>query len=347
VDISALRNACFAPIRADPAIGVHRSRRFGSVSLARRWRWSDLRIVLIGQAAFAERALEMLTARGEQLIHVFAPPDAAAGKPDPLKAKALELGLPLSQPASFRSDTAFEHFNSLGADLAVMAFVTIIVPERILYAPRHKSICFHPSLLPRHRGASAIAWTLIHGDGETGVTWFWPDKGIDTGPILVERRAPVGPNETTGSLYFNTLFPLGIEALGEAIELIESGRAPHILQDEALATYEPICRDEHAQIDFAKPGREVHNLIRGCDPQPGAYAKAGERRLRLYEPIIGEAEPRHAPGTIIAIDASGMRLALREASVTIKRVRLEPSTRKAAPAELAASGELRPGDRLA
>jgi methionyl-tRNA formyltransferase len=304
-----------------------------------------LRITLIGQAAFAEKALELLRARGDEIVHVFAPPDLAGGRPDPLKTKALELGLPLSQPATFRSDAAYEQFKSLEADLAILAFVTLIVPERILYTPRHKSICFHPSLLPRHRGASAIAWTLIQGDDETGVTWFWPDKGIDTGPILLQRRTAIGPNDTTGTLYFNALFPLGIEALGEALDLIKAGNPPRIAQDEALATYEPICRDEHARIDFNKPGRDVHNLIRGCDPQPGAYAFLGGRQLRLYEPVIGAEEPGE-PGTIASVNADGLKLALRGASVMVRRVRFEPNPKKVAPAELAASGELRAGIKL-
>jgi methionyl-tRNA formyltransferase len=304
-----------------------------------------LRIALIGQAAFAAKALELLQARGDQIVHVFAPPDQADGRSDPLKAKALELGLPVSQPSSFRSEAAHEHFKSLDADLAVMAFVTLIVPERILYAPRQKSICFHPSLLPRHRGASAIAWTLIHGDSETGVTWFWPDKGIDTGPILVQRKVPVGPNDTTGSLYFNTLFPLGIEVLHDALALIDMGNAPRMEQDERLATYEPICRDEHARIDFAKTGTEVHNLVRGCDPQPGAYAFLEGRQLRLYEPIL-EPEVPGFPGTIVSVDSSGLRVALRDASVLVRRVRFEPGPKKVAPAELADSGQLRNGVRL-
>jgi len=304
-----------------------------------------LRIVLIGQAAFAAKSLEILQARGDTIVHVFAPPDSAEGRADPLKTKALELGLPLSQPSSFRSEAAYEQFKSLNADLAVMAFVTIIVPERILFAPLHKSICFHPSLLPRHRGASAIAWTLIHGDSESGVTWFWPDKGIDTGPILIQRRVPVGPNETTGSLYFNTLFPLGIETLSDALALIDGGNPPRIVQDETRATYEPICRDEHARVDFGKSAIDVHNLIRGCDPQPGAYAFLNGRRLRLYEPNV-EAEVSSSPGSVISIGTDGVKIAARKASVLVRRVRLEPSSKKIAPAELAAGGELQPGTKL-
>ncbi|HEY6395014.1 MAG TPA: formyltransferase family protein, partial [Candidatus Binataceae bacterium] len=191
-----------------------------------------MRVALLGQAAFAEKALEALVVHGEEIVHVFAPPDPAAGRPDALAAKARDLKLPLSQPTSFKGDAAFEQFKSLRADLAILAFVTLIVPERILYAPRFKSICFHPSLLPRHRGASAINWAIIMGDSETGVTWFWPDKGIDTGPILIQKRIPIGENDTTGSIYFNTLFPMGVETMIEAVDLIKSRKAPSIAQDE-------------------------------------------------------------------------------------------------------------------
>jgi len=303
-----------------------------------------LRIILIGQAAFAEKALETLVSHGEEIVHVFAPPDPPSGRPDPLKAKALELGLPLSQPASFRGDAAFEHFKSLNADLAIMAFVTIIVPERILYAPRFKSICFHPSLLPRHRGASAINWAIIQGDAETGVTWFWPDKGIDTGPILIQRRVPVAEGDTTGSLYFNRLFPLGIETMIEAVDLIRAGKAPATTQDERLATYEPICRDEHAKVDFSKPAREVYNLLRGCDPQPGAFASVAGKKLRLYEAALEAAAPDASAGVIVSIDGSAMSIALSGATLAVKRVRLEPSTKKVAPSEL--GSDLVPGIRL-
>jgi len=304
-----------------------------------------LRIALLGQAAFAEKALEALVKHGEEIVHVFAPPDSASGKPDPLKTKALELGLPLSQPKSFKNDAAFEHFKSLDADLAILAFVTIIVPERILYLPRHKAICFHPSLLPRRRGASAINWAIINGDRETGVTWFWPDAGIDTGPILIQKSVPIADSDTTGSIYFNKLFPMGIETMIEAVDLIKSGKAPAIVQDESLATYEPPCRDEHAKVDFGKSAREVFNLVRGCDPQPGAYADLGGKRLRLYDVALESGAAADAkPGTIVSIGAGAMRIALAGGTLAVKRARIDPSPKKVAPEELA--GELKTGMRL-
>jgi methionyl-tRNA formyltransferase len=305
-----------------------------------------VRIVLIGQAAFAEKALETLHARGDEIVQVFAPPDAPEGRPDPLKTAALKWGLSISQPASFRGEAELEQFRSLKPDLIVMAFVTIIVPERILYLPRFKTICFHPSLLPRHRGASAINWAIIEGDAETGVTWFWPDRGIDTGPILIQRRVPIGPVDTTGSIYFNTLFPMGIETMIEAVDLIAAGDAPSIPQDQSLATYEAPCRDEHAAIDFGQPARTVHNLVRGCDPQPGAFATIAGRRLRLYDALLESSVGSGAPGTVIGIDQQGMKIALQGGSMLVRRARFDPSPKKVAPADLAAANEIAVGARL-
>jgi methionyl-tRNA formyltransferase len=323
---------------------VHARFQFGSVGLQTEVR--ILRIALLGQAAFAEKALYALVKHGEEIVHVFAPPDPPSGKPDALAAKARELALPLSQPKSFKSDAACEQFKALDVDLAILAFVTLIVPERILYQPRHKSICFHPSLLPRHRGASAINWAIIAGDKETGITWFWPDKGIDTGPILIQKRAPITDQDNVGSIYFNTLFPVGIDAMIEAVDLIKAGRAPAIAQDEGHATYEPPCRDEHAKIDFTKPAREVFNLVRGCDPQPGSFASLGDKRIRLYDAAFEASGGNAAPGTITAIEEKAMRIALNGGTLVIKRVRIDPNPKKAAPTELAAAGEIRTGDHF-
>jgi methionyl-tRNA formyltransferase len=304
-----------------------------------------LRIGLIGQAAFAERALQTLHARGHEIAHVFAPPDSPSGRPDPLKSSALALNLPLSQPKSFRSDEAFEHFRSLGLDLAVLAFATIIVPQRVLDLPRFTSICFHPSLLPRHRGASAINWAIIEGDSETGVTWFWPDEGIDTGPILIQRRVPIGPDDSTGSIYFNRLFPLGIETLVEAVDLVAAGNAPSIAQDESLATYESPCRAEHGKIDFTRPARKVYDLVRGCDPQPGAHAAVNGRSFVLYDAGLEEGATDAGAGTIVSLDSEAMKVALHGGTLIVRRVRPADGTKKVAPIELAAAG-LRVGATL-
>ena len=153
-----------------------------------------MRILLVGQAAFAEEVLRGLEAAGDTIAAAVCPPDAGP-KPDPLKAAALARGIPVHEFRSLKAPEARHAFAEARADLGVLAYVTQIVPEPLLHIPRLTSICFHPSLLPRYRGGSAIAWQLIRGETESGVTVFWPDAGTDTGPILLQRSAPVGRSE--------------------------------------------------------------------------------------------------------------------------------------------------------
>jgi methionyl-tRNA formyltransferase len=300
-----------------------------------------MRILLVGQAAFAEEVLRGLETAGDTIAAVVCPPDAGA-KPDPVKATAQARSIPVHQFRSLKLPEAREVFEAAHADLAVLAYVTQIVPEPLLHIPRFTSICFHPSLLPRYRGGSAIAWQLIRGETETGVTVFWPDAGVDTGPILLQRAAPIGPDDTAGSLYYRTLYPLGVQTVLDAVAMIREGRAPRIPQDEATASHDPLCRDEHAAIDWRRPAAEVHDLIRGCDPQPGAHTTWRGERLRLYEPhrVTGAGEP----GTVLAVDADGMVIAAGGGAVRVARARNGGA--KAGAAEVARVLELVPGARL-
>jgi methionyl-tRNA formyltransferase len=201
--------------------------------------------------------------------------------------------------------------------------VTDIIPRTLIEAPLKGAICYHPSLLPRHRGGSAINWALIMGDNETGLSIFWADAGIDTGPILLQKRVPIAPEDTTGSLYFNRLFPLGVDAIAESVALIKAGRAPRLVQDENLATYEPLCNDKVAGIDWERPVEEVHNLIRGCDPQPGAYSYYKGEKIRFFEACRGDAAPFARPGEITAVDGPGITVAAANGAIRIGKVRSE------------------------
>jgi methionyl-tRNA formyltransferase len=302
-----------------------------------------MRILLIGQAAFAEAVLRGLEEAGDAIAAVVCPPDTGA-KPDPVKAAALERGVPVHQFRSLKTAEARAAFEAANADLGVLAYVTQIVPEPLLHVPRHASICFHPSLLPRYRGGSAIAWQLIRGETRTGVTVFWPDAGIDTGPILLQREAAVGPDDTAGTLYYRTLFPLGVQTVLDAVALVREGRAPRLPQDEVHASYDPLCRDEHAAIDWARPAATVHDLVRGCDPQPGAHTRFRGEALRLFEPHRVKAGGGGAPGTVLAVDASGLTVAAGDGAVRCTRARA--SAAKAAAAEIAAALGLVVGARL-
>jgi methionyl-tRNA formyltransferase len=244
-----------------------------------------------------------------------------------------------------KSDEVHRGFAEHRADLGVLAFVTLIVPQRIIELPRLGTICFHPSLLPRYRGGSAINWQIMRGEKHGGLTVFWTDPGIDTGPILLQKKVEIGPDDTTGTLYFEKIFPLGLDAMEEAVRLIAQGRAPRIVQDESSATYDPLCRDRHVGIEWSRPARQVYDLVRGADPQPGAWAIHRGDKARFYDCRLG-APSDAEPGRVLAIGEQGAEIALEGGRLLVKRVRLGESPKKLPPAELAREGLIAAGDLL-
>jgi methionyl-tRNA formyltransferase len=307
-----------------------------------------MRIVVHGQQAFGKSVLEALLERGENVIAVYCAPEPAqgGGRIDPLKEAALARGLPVSQPRSFRKGPEVgEEFARLQADLCVMAYVTLIVPEEILNLPARGTIQYHPSLLPRHRGPSSINWPIIMGETRTGLTIFWPDNGLDTGPILLQKEVEIRDTDTLGSLYFDRLYPMGVAALLEAVDLVRAGTAPRIVQDESQATYEGWCKKEHVQVDWQKPLQEIWNLIRGADPQPGAWTTHEGTTVQLLDArkVPGAAPGR--PGEVTAVDEAGVTIAASDGQILVTRVRPEGGQKVSAGA-FAKSAGLRPGVRL-
>jgi len=303
-----------------------------------------MRIVCIGQAAFGEKVLQKLTEKGEEVIAVYTSQDVA-GKRNPLKELAIQVGIPVFQPGSMRVPEVYEGYTTLKPDLNVMAFVTSILPDSILDYPRMGTIQYHPSLLPKHRGGSAINWAIVNGETKTGITIFWPDRGIDTGPILLQKEAEISPDDTVGSLYFEKLFPLGIEALVEAIELIKKGIAPRIAQDESQATYEGLCTEKDAIISWSAPIDSVYNLIRGTNPQPGAITYLHGKKLKIFnvKPIYDVAG--NLPGQIVSISAEGFVVSLERGAILVRKIQMSKSSKIGA-AEFAKQTGLEIGDRL-
>lgn len=302
-----------------------------------------MRIILVGQAAFAEQVLNRLVADGHEVLAVYCPPDVSPERPDPVKARAEALGIPVRQHASLKKPEVEQEWRDLQADLAVLAYVTQIVPPRVFQIPRLGAICFHPSLLPKYRGGSAIPWQIIKGETQSGVTVFWVDEGIDTGPILLQKTATIDPDDTAASLYFNKLFPLGVEAVAEAVQLIAEGRAPRIPQDESQATYDPLCRDESAAIHWRRPIDELYNLVRGCDPNPGAYCLWKGRKLRFFDARKAEYTGSAAPGTVLQLDEQGIVVAAVGGALRARRLRWDPGVKRPAQ-EVAKEAGIQPGD---
>jgi methionyl-tRNA formyltransferase len=280
-----------------------------------------MRIVVNGQQAFGAEVLKALLARGEEVVAVLCAPDREGRPPDPLKEAAEEAGIPVRQPESFEGPEAAAQLADLRADLMVMAFVTLFVPEPVLNTPTHGSIQYHPSLLPRHRGPSAINWAIMQGDRTTGLTVFWPDEGLDTGPVLLTKEVEIAADDTLGSLYFDKLFPLGVEAMVEAVDLVREGRAPRIEQDEAQATYESWCRREDAEIDWSRPVREVHDLIRGTNPRPGAWTTHAGDELGVLAVERLDGDAGGAPGEVLSVDGERIVVAAGGGAIAIRGVR--------------------------
>jgi methionyl-tRNA formyltransferase len=301
-----------------------------------------LRIIIVGQGPFGGKVLESLVKKGEEMVGVFFPPDKRG---EAMKVLAEKSGIPFFRPNFMKDPQVYDAYVKLQPDLAVLAFVTDIIPEKLLTVPSLGTICYHPSILPRHRGASAINWALIQGDTRTGLTILWVDKGIDTGPILLQKEVEIGPDDTTGSLYFNTLFPMGIDAIVEAIELIKIGKAPRIPQDESKATYEPPCDDRVAFVNFEKSIKDIYNLIRGCDPQPGAYTIFKGKKVRLYDAKIFPSAIKKQPGEIVSIEEESLQIAVKDGVIRVSKLRVDKGE-KIGPIKFAQLVDLKIGDRF-
>jgi methionyl-tRNA formyltransferase len=300
-----------------------------------------MRIIIVGQGPFGEKVLQALVQKGEDVVGVFCPPDKRG---EVMRELAEKRGVPLYRPIRMKDPQVHNGFMKLRPDLALLAYVTDIIPEKLLNIPSIGTICYHPSLLPRHRGASAINWAIIQGESRTGLTIFWVEKGLDTGPILLQKEVTIDPEDSAGSLYFNALFPIGVEALAEAVELVKSGKAPRIPQDESQATYEPPCDDRFASVDFKRTIGEIHNLIRGCDPQPGAYTNVKGKKVRLYDAKMDLLPADKPPGEIVAIDERGMHIAAKGGLIRIGKLRIDKGE-KIGPIEFAQAVDLKIGDR--
>jgi methionyl-tRNA formyltransferase len=305
-----------------------------------------IRIAVFGQAPFGRDVTTRLAEAGHEIVGVHVPPDGG-GRVDPLAEAALEKDWPLFRYKGYRRkgqaiQERVDEYLALGAELNVLPFTTVILPPEIIDAPIHKSVCFHPSLLPAFRGGSALAWQIIEGAEESGISVFQPDDGVDTGPLYDQRGGiSISPIDTMASLYFDKLYPIGIDAMVETVAAIDAGTARLSPQIEEGASFQGLVDDEVAKLDLAEDVVALDRRIRGCDPGPGAWLSLGEERIRLYgSRVESHSGPSEAPGSVLAVVESGLLLAVRGGVLRIQKVRR--STGKCAAHE---SG-LEAGDRL-
>jgi methionyl-tRNA formyltransferase len=282
-----------------------------------------MRIVLHGQQAFGEAVLQKLLERGEDVVAVCCAPTKEGKPEDPLALLAKDKGIPLHQPASWKTPEALELMQSFKADICMMAYVLLFVPEAVRDAPTYGTFQYHPSLCPQHRGPSSINWPIAMGKTHTGLTIFWPDDGLDEGPIMLQKTCAIGADETLGDIYFKKLFPMGVDAMIEGLDMVKAGVI--IKHDQRLedGTYEGWFKKDSAKLDWTKPVAETYNTIRAANPAPGAWTTLNGAEVKIYDAARMDGDG--TPGEIIDISEEGVTVQGNGGRILIKRVRPEAS----------------------
>jgi methionyl-tRNA formyltransferase len=301
-----------------------------------------MRVAIIGQQDFGKAVLEATLARGDTVAGVFCAPEKPGEKADSLHSAALERGIAVYQLPSLKSVEARDALKGLEVELGLMAYVLQFVPQALAAVPRHGMIQYHPSLLPRYRGPSSINWPIIRGEQRTGLTIFRPTDGLDEGPVILQKETPIGPDDTLGSVYFERLFPMGVAALLEAADLVVRGEAREIVQDESQASYLGWCRSREARINWHSHIDLTYDLIRGCNPAPGAWTTFNDKKLFAFEarkhPARTFTQFKGEVGSVAAIGEQSIFIAVQGGQIELLRVRYDTGKKLPAPQFCAEAG---------
>jgi len=283
-----------------------------------------MRIVFAGTPEFAAQHLEALLQAGHQVEAVYTQPDRPAGRgqklmPSPVKQLALQHGLPVMQPATLRDAEAQHALAALQPDLMVVVAYGLILPQAVLDTPRLGCINSHASLLPRWRGAAPIQRAIEAGDSESGVTVMQMEAGLDTGPMLLKVRTPIGPSDTGGSLH-DRLAALGAQAVVEAVARLQAGSLPGERQDDTLATYAHKLSKDEARLDWQRPAAELERLVRAFNPWPICHSSLAGDVLKVHAArlVPGQGEP----GRILAAGKDGLTVACGTGALQLTRLQL-------------------------
>jgi len=305
-----------------------------------------MKIAIVGQQDFGKAVLEAFLARKDEIAGVFCAPEKPGARPDALKVAAQEKGVQVFQFQSLKSAEAGDAMKKLGADIGIMAFVLQFAPQDFVNIPKRGTIQYHPSLLPKYRGPSSINWPIIRGDRKTGLTIFRPNDGLDEGPVILQKETEISADDTLGTVYFDRLFPMGVKAMLEAADLVVSSKYKETVQDESQATYEGWCRKAEAKINWASHVDFVYNLIRGCNPAPGAWTTLEGKELQIFDarkhPVKTFGAVKGKIGEIVEVSDKSFQVTSQGGRVEVLRAKLGDG-KKVASAELLSAGALRAG----
>ena len=308
-----------------------------------------MRIAIIGQQDFGKTVLDAFLAREDEVAAVFCAPEKEGARPDALRAAAQDKGLKVHQFKSLKSPEAAAAMKAANADIGIMAYVLQFAPQEFVNIPKHGTIQYHPSLLPKYRGPSSINWPIARGDTKTGLTIFRPTDGLDEGPVILQKETPIGPDDTLGSVYFDRLFPMGVQAMMEAADRVVAGKHKEVVQDESQASYEGWFRDAEAKINWANHVDFVHNLIRAANPAPGAWTTLAGKKVQIFDcrkhVVRTFGAVKGKIGEVSEIGATGFFVTAQGGRIEVLKAKHETG-KKVSAAEFVAQNALAPGTIL-
>ena len=305
-----------------------------------------MRVAIVGQQDFGKAVLEAFLARGDQVAGVFCAPEKPGAKADVLRTSAQEKQIKVFQFPSLKSDQARAAMRGLNAEIGIMAFVLQFAPQDFVNIPKHGTIQYHPSLLPKYRGPSSINWPIIRGDASTGLSIFRPTDGLDEGPVILQKETPIGADDTLGTVYFDRLFPMGVQAMLEAADLVVAGKHRERVQDESHASYEGWCRKAEARINWANHVDFVYNVVRGCNPAPGAWTTLEGKELQVFDArkhaVRTFGAVKGKIGEIVEVSDKSFQVSAQGGRIEVLRAKLGDG-KKLPAAELLSSGAIKAG----
>lgn len=292
-------------------------------------------IVFMGTPQFSVPVLQMLHEEGYDIKAVVTQPDRPVGRkrvltPPPVKAAALELGLPVIQPEKLRGSEELQEIIALNADIVVTAAFGQILPKELLDAPKLGCINVHASLLPKYRGGAPIHQAVLDGEAETGVTIMYMAVKLDAGDIISQQSMAIEDHHTTGQL-FDELSIIGRDLLKETLPKIIEGTNDRIVQDESKVTFASNISREQERIDWSKNARQIFNQVRGLNSWPVAYTTLNDENVKLWATRVSEETTTEAPGTVISKSKKFFTVATGEGQA-IDILELQPAGKKAMPA---------------
>src|SRR5258705_3990708 len=304
-----------------------------------------MKIAIVGQQDFGKAVLEAFLARGDQVSAVFCAPEKEGARPEGLPVGVQERGQKVHRCKSVKAHEGVEAMKAANADIGIMAFVLQFAPQDFVKIPQHGTIQYHPSLLPKYRGPSSINWPISRGEKETGLSIFRPTDGLDEGAVILQKKTPIGDNDTLGNVYFERLFPMGVQAMLEAADLVVSKKHKESEQDESQASYEGWFREAEARINWSNHVDFIHNLIRASDPAPGAWTTLNGVKLQLFdsrkELVRTFGAVKGKTGEVVEAKDGRLVITAQGGRIHAGKAKLGDG-KKVTAADLASSGQIKP-----